>query len=297
MRLNRGKCHFSKSSIFPHGTRRGWSQHPRRRGVASLLREAGTKLLEQGRGPHAESRGRNVSSGPLPPWGLSWAVSARAAFTWRNWMQGRKRHGWPGWLGLLLPLEPSIPCPVSKVCCGECGSPAPPHTPTHTGMNFCPTARLLTTARSQLLPTLNLCLSGFEIYWKIQVTGSELILWPLWRLAQGNWCVSQLWVKQNVWSPLSGNLLKITKGAALEKNVTLRTLGTGMGRFKVSPTDVLDVLNILARGCQCSLITGPLVHRWLFLFTWGTVCSILETVRFSAYRTRDSHSEDAGRDW
>ena len=174
-------------------------------------------------------------------------------------------------------------------------SPPHPHTHWHEFLSNSQTPH--TTARSQLLPTLNLCLSRFEIYWMIQVTGSELILWPLWRLAQENGCVSQLWVKQNVWSPLSGNLLKITKGAALEKNVTLRTLGTGMGRFKVSPTDVLDVLNILARGCQCSLITGPLVHRWLFLFTWETVCSVLETVRFSAYRTRDSHSKDAGRDW
>lgn len=100
---------------------------------------------------------------------------------------------------------------------------------------------------------------------------------------------------QNVWSPLSRNLLEITKGAALEKNVTLRTLGTAMGSFKVNPMDVLD-LNILARGCHCSLITGPFVDRGLFLFTWGTVCSILETVRFSTYRTCDNHSKDAGRD-
>ena len=134
---------------------------------------------------------------------------------------------------LLLPLEPSIPWPISK----SVGSVAPrsPSPLTHWREFLSDSQTPHTTAHSPLLPTLNLCLSRFEIYWKIQVTGSELILWPLWSLAQENWRVSQLWVRQNVWSPLSGNLLKITKGAALEKNVTLRTLGLAQEGLKSAP--------------------------------------------------------------
>ena len=174
---------------------------------------------------------------------------------------------------LLLPLEPSISWPISKSGVGSVAPPLhppPPHTHWHEFLSNSQTPH--TTAHSPLLPTLNLCLSRFEIYWKIQMTGSELILWPLWRLAQENWCVSQLWVRQNVWSPLSGNLLKITKGVALEKNVILRTLGTGMGRFKVSPMDVLD-LNILARGSTAVL---SLVHWWIdgCSFSLGGLCVV-----------------------
>lgn len=81
-------------------------------------------------------------------------------------------------------------------------------------------------------------------------------------LAPENRCgVSQLWVRQTVWSPLSENLWKITRVQVLRKMCPLRALGSVVGRFKVSPVDVLDLLNILARSWDCGLPDSvSLVH-------------------------------------
>lgn len=103
MRLNGRKCHFPKSSIFPHGTRSGWEwEHPKCGDCLTAEGNWNKAFLGRGEDHILSVCGEKCLQGPCPHKASAELVSARAALTWRNWMQGRIRRGWPGWLVLVL---------------------------------------------------------------------------------------------------------------------------------------------------------------------------------------------------
>ena len=172
---------------------------------------------------------------------------------------------------LLLPLEPSISWPISKSGVGSVAPPLPlpPHTLAwvffqQPGSSHYSSFSTVTNTKPLPLQIWNLLKDSGDWVWINPLASMEVGPRKLT-------CFSAVGEAKCLESIVRESF-KDHKGCSSWEKCDSQNSGTGTGRFKVSPMDVLD-LNILARGSTAVL---SLVHWWIdgYSFSLGGLCVV-----------------------